>query len=257
MNRRTLLKACTSLPLLPQAISAQTPQASPIATSANRRVIAGSESATSGELESDALFGTWVGEGNKALYLAIASEDDDARTPLKTERVWNTISASGVSDLDIWLNVDVEADGFVPDLSDYSGVYIGDGNPGRLLERLHASGLFQALADACNQGSVLYGTSSGCMVLGIDLALSAFGQRAVERDMPQEERDGLNVIQAEDGTPLVLVPHAPPTASSVWKEVATETGYRVALIQDGSAITLNEGVLEEIGEDPISWIEAA
>ena len=254
MNRRTFIAHGISVPFLPNLVSAQTPEATPVANPKNRKVIAGSESANSGLLPVDQLFGEWIGPGNKALYLPIAVSDGDERTALKADRVWQAIEPTGVTDLDTWLYADIEADGFVPDLSQYGGVYIGDGNPQMLLECLHSNCRFEPLTAACDAGTVLYGTSAGCMVLGVNLLLATAPHRTDQSGMTPEETDGLNVIQAEDGTGLVMSPHFRNTRTNMWDKMAEDTGYKVALIQDGSALTLRDGKLEEIGPDPIVWI---
>lgn len=254
MNRRTFALGSLTLPILPGLLHAQTPEATPVANPNQRRVIAGSESSTSDELPADRLFGEWVGAGNKALHLPIAAPDAEARTPLKAERVWTAISQEGVTDLDIWMLADIEADGFEPDLSAYRGVYIGDGNPQMLLSGLHASGLFDALIKACDEGTVLYGTSAGTMVLGVNALLPTSPHQPGQTGLPPEETNGLDVIQAEDGTGLVLVPHFVGSRTHVWEPVAAATGYKAILIRDGNALTLNNGVLEEFGPDPLEWI---
>lgn len=254
MNRRDLITYGISVPFIPSLMSAQTPAATPVANAANRKVIAGSESTTGGAVPVDQLFGEWVGAGNKALYLPIAVSDDDERTLTKADRVWQAIEPTGVTDLDTWLYADIEAEGFEPDFSEYGGVYIGDGDPQMLLEGLHGNGLFEPLKEACDSGTVLYGTSSGCMVLGVNLMLSISPHRPDQSGMTPEETDGLNVIQAEDGTELVLAPHYRNTRTNMWDQMVEATGYKAALIRDGSALTLQNGELSEFGPDPIVWI---
>lgn len=254
MNRRSFALRSLALPLVPGAMHAQTPPGIPPPNAGNRTVIAGSESTTSGELAVDTLFGEWIGAGKKALYLPIAAEDSEPRTPQKADRVWKAIEPAGVTDLDTWMYADIEKEGFVPDFSQYGGIYIGDGDPQMLLAGLHDNGLFEPLQKASDSGTVLYGTSSGCMVLGVNLMLSISPHRPDQSAMEPEEYEGLDVIHAADGSQLVLAPHYRNNGTDRWERMAEATGYKVALIRDGSALTLRDGKLEEFGPDPVEWI---
>lgn len=250
MNRRELVATTFLSPLVSHALQAQT--STPATDKSKRRVIAGSGAGIVPSEEPVQLFAEWVGEGAKVLHLPIARWDDDPLMPLMHDFLWSALEPAGIDELDIWLRADIEADDFEPNLDDYSGIYIGDGYLPPLLRYLHASGLFEALIAACDRGCVLFGTGIGTTLFGVN-AMAAEGAHVLDDDLSPEEVNGLDVIQAEDGSGLVAVPHW-RGRTRTWEEAARITGLRFARIPDGSAWTLNEGVYAEVGPNPIHWI---
>ena len=137
---------------------------------AHRRAILGGGGDADDSRPLDRLFASWVGRSAKVLYLPVATAATGRA--YETRLIWlrNHFAALGLGSIEMWSDL---AGRSASDLMDFDALYIGNGNTFRLLQQLRTHGLDTALAEFADSGRPVYGSGSGAIVLGKDIATCA------------------------------------------------------------------------------------
>jgi len=206
--------------------------------------------------EAEHLFGEWVGPDGQVLLIA-APGIHPQNLDRDVDRLASHLREVGVPRLTIWDESVIEAPGFSPDLTPYSGICFAASRPHEIVPMLRTSGLDRALVEAAHAGSVIYAENLLTPLLGPDLRYTALSGYDITNH-GIEDTAGLSLTTDGDGKPTIYlgIYRGLPTSNRRYPQrIANETGARVCTIPAASTIAIRDGEVRQLGHRTFTWYD--
>jgi dipeptidase E len=104
------------------------------------------------------------------LYIPVAMESSVSSYESCYEWITGVFRPLGIVNIEMWTELEHKS---LPDLQNFSGIYIGGGNTFRLLRMLNDNHLSNVIKEYVNSGGTIYGGSAGGIVLGSHIMTAA------------------------------------------------------------------------------------
>lgn len=169
------------------------------------------------------------------LYIPIALDDDGFG--YKSCMDWLEATLEELTDDPITITVWNGKDA-LPDLSQFSGVYIGGGNTYKLLHILTRTSAKETLVEYFNKGGIIYGGSAGAIILGKTIETVA----PEKEDKKHTEVEGLDLLYGRS-----VICHYVKSQDQDISQMVSKYKTEIIAIPEDSGLKVSGGKVEVIG----------